>query len=290
MCSIDEVKHALAGFSAGVVGTLLGFPLDSCKVRMQTQPFVYPTLHSTIGRIFREEGLAGFYRGVGPPLTALTFLNSVVFALYERAKVGFGVDELADTNGLRSITPGGFNGKVALAGGIVCLPTAVVSTPFELLKTQMVTRPSPAYSNFLKAGATIFREQGLRFGLYTGHMVNTCREMIFLATYFTTYEHAKANALSSLPTSVAIPLAGGFSGAAGWVISYPLDVVKGNLQSQNLATTPADRLRALVVVKQILQTRGLRGLYSGVAPSILRAFLVSSSRFSAFEATLWLLN
>ena len=41
---------------------------------------------------------------------------------------------------------------------------------------------------------------------------------------------------------------------------------------------------------EILKSRGIRGLYSGVVPSIMRAFIVSSSRFSAYEATLYFLS
>jgi solute carrier family 25 carnitine/acylcarnitine transporter 20/29 len=36
--------------------------------------------------------------------------------------------------------------------------------------------------------------------------------------------------------------------------------------------------------------RGVRGLYSGLAPSLARAFVVSGSRFSAYEFALWALK
>jgi len=44
------------------------------------------------------------------------------------------------------------------------------------------------------------------------------------------------------------------------------------------------------VAKTLLQTKGITGLYSGIVPSILRAFVVSSSRFSAYEGVLNLLR
>jgi solute carrier family 25 carnitine/acylcarnitine transporter 20/29 len=37
------------------------------------------------------------------------------------------------------------------------------------------------------------------------------------------------------------------------------------------------------VLADILKTRGVASLYSGLAPSVFRAFLVSGSRFSAYE-------
>lgn len=41
--------------------------------------------------------------------------------------------------------------------------------------------------------------------------------------------------------------------------------------------------KSLDVLKDLLRTKGWKGLYSGVTPSIMRAFIVSGSRFSAYE-------
>jgi len=43
------------------------------------------------------------------------------------------------------------------------------------------------------------------------------------------------------------------------------------------------KLKSMDVLKDLLKTKGWRGLYSGVSPSIMRAFVVSGSRFSAYE-------
>jgi len=40
------------------------------------------------------------------------------------------------------------------------------------------------------------------------------------------------------------------------------------------------------VVRSLLASKGLAGLYSGVLPSITRAFIVSASRFSVYEGVL----
>jgi hypothetical protein len=44
------------------------------------------------------------------------------------------------------------------------------------------------------------------------------------------------------------------------------------------------------VFSDLLRRRGVHGLYSGVALSLARAFLVSASRFSAYEGALWVLR
>lgn len=71
--------------------------------------------------------------------------------------------------------------------------------------------------------------------------------------------------------------------------SFPLDCVRAGVQGQDLIAN-SHRETAWSVLTELLHTRGIRGLYAGVAPSIVRAFLVSGSRFTAYEAALWLLR
>jgi hypothetical protein len=63
-----------------------------------------------------------------------------------------------------------------------------------------------------------------------GHVVNTVRESLFQAVYFGVYEHIKSYLAEHLPRNVAVPVAGGLSGAAGWFFSYPLDCIRTNIQ------------------------------------------------------------
>lgn len=86
-----------------------------------------------------------------------------------------------------------------------------------------------------------------------------------------------------MPAAVAIPVAGGVSGALAWLISFPLDCIKANIQGQRIEAAAAAprRVTAASAAQAIFRAKGVLGLYSGVGPSIARAFLVSGSRFSA---------
>jgi hypothetical protein len=129
--------------------------------------------------------------------------------------------------------------------------------------------------------------------------------------------------------AAAIPLSGGLSGACAWFVSFPLDCVKSGLQgrpfsvavsraaadsagmssaaansastaSRVLASQPTSAMSvggsggdsggAFRVARHLFATRGIGGFYAGIVPSIARAFIVSGTRFSAYEATMWALK
>ena len=298
-------EEAIGGLSAGILGTIIGYPLDLIKTRFQTG-----SLSSSQGRqsilsvgkeIVRSEGLPALYKGVGPPLISLSILNTTTFIQY------------AYFRELYKATPG-WDPRNFLAG-ISCAPfAAIVSTVENLTKTQMQldnVKPNREYTGSWNCFTTLIRKHGLRI-VYTGHAINTTREMTFIGPYFFFYEGLRETFLrrqqelrqehqmassSSSPSQLsymyiitnakfAIPVAGGLSGALSWLISFPLDCVRAGVQGQNMPPGKG----AFQVCRELIQTRGIRGLYAGSSVSIARAFLVSGSRFSAYEGALWLVR
>ena len=98
------MEHAVAGAFAGVVGTVLGSPLDTIKTRLQAQAAGSgergaagssgSSMLPVARHIYRQEGLRGFYRGLAPPLAALTVLNTLSFSSYSMAKRVLGVEKV----------------------------------------------------------------------------------------------------------------------------------------------------------------------------------------------------
>jgi solute carrier family 25 (mitochondrial carnitine/acylcarnitine transporter), member 20/29 len=248
---------------------------------MQTNPDKYKTVFQSFRCILKEEGVVnGFYRGILPPLTALTILNMMNFTVYAKLCECFAFEK--EQRVLQRVEPMTF-----LAGAGAGVSAAFVSTPFELVKIQMQLDSSISTSrqkNSISAARNIISTRGFS-ALYRGHAVNTTREMMFLGTYFFSYEHGKQLLTPLLPPTLCVAMAGGMSGALGWFISFPLDCVKANIQGAPVA---AKQPLAFEVASRLLATKGIYGLYSGVAASIIRAFLVSSSRFTAYEFVQWL--
>ena len=260
---------------------------------MQTNPQRYNSLFTSLRKIYKDEGLVqGFYRGVASPLVALTILNMMNFTIYAKTTALLNLKDEKD----KTLTKESFEPLVFVAGSASGFFASVISTPFEHVKIQMqlsnITSTQKTLAgvapNSFHIARSLLSTGGIPL-LYRGHFVNTLREICFLGTYFFIYEHSKHVLNPYLPVSVSIALSGGVSGAIGWFVSFPLDAVKSNIQGVALSSS-SPRLSAIVVARQLVATKGVFGLYNGVYASVVRAFLVSSSRFTAYELTQQLLR
>jgi solute carrier family 25 (mitochondrial carnitine/acylcarnitine transporter), member 20/29 len=285
-------EEALGGFSAGVIGTVIGYPLDVIKTHMQTSSGA--TTSTSFWRIgsslVRTQGIFALYRGVLSPLLSLGLVNTLNFGSYSyfQALVGGHRGTWDWRNG---------------AAGACCGPLAsTISTVETLIKTQMQLHSYPSTFECIKQ---LVHRRGVSV-LYTGHAVGTGRAISFLLTYFLVYEGLRTD-LRHLATLVAkdggadeaahrnppwwvIPSAGGLAGAAASAVSFPFDTVRTVIQGRDLLQTTG-RSSAPQVVRQLVTTKGLlMGLFAGLSPCVTRAFLVSATRFSAYETTLWLLR
>lgn len=295
------LREPVGGAFAGVIGTALGYPFDSVKTRMQTSGYGITTAMKSI---LEENGVRGLYKGMSSPLLALTILNTMNFSSYAYFCKKLGVSPSTKTQQqLEEIENRGFfEWRYALAASFVGPLASTVSTPFELVKTQMQLLKKHIVEGKAADGAknvsgsfTMTRYLVSNYGwssLYRGHVVNTLREMIFLSTYFTVYEHTRSIFERSVGINeqFAIPVAGGLSGAFGWLISFPLDNIKSNIQGSPFSNTTNKVGSFIDIGKKLFQSRGILGLYLGVAPSIMRAFIVSASRFTAYEVAVSLFD
>jgi solute carrier family 25 folate transporter 32 len=94
----DGPVNALCGASAGVASGIVTCPLDVIKTRLQAQGSfrprkytgptraVYKGLTGTARVIWREDGVRGLYRGLGPMLLGYIPTWAVYMSTYESTK------------------------------------------------------------------------------------------------------------------------------------------------------------------------------------------------------------
>lgn len=281
-----EYRTIIAASAASTGGTLWAFPLDSIKTRLQTHG--YPSINACIRATYAEEGLRGFFRGIVPPLISISAVKSISFSIYEQTK-GF-LKTRMGADSLGTVTTRSF-GAGATAGSII----AVISAPFELVKIQRQLEQlklaqsgkqvqSQMQTTSYKVAKDIVRFRG-PLGLYNGFHLHAARDILGTGFYFAAYDGLKF--LSSNSTSPTTHfLSGGICGVITWIMVYPLDLVKSNIQQDVLNPKPRyksamDAFKTLVGDKGLL--RGVSLLYRGISISLVRSFLLHASTFVIYE-------
>ena len=66
----------LAGAITGGVGSVIGNPFDVCKTLAQTNTDKSVNLGALVGNMYRDQGIAGFYRGVEVNILRACILNA----------------------------------------------------------------------------------------------------------------------------------------------------------------------------------------------------------------------
>ena len=116
-------EEALGGLAAGIVGTVLGFPLDLVKTRMQTGTASGGMIGAT-RHIVKTEGLRSLYKGITPPLISLSIVNTASFTSYSYFRRMIGGQN-------------GWDVKNAWAGMLGAPLFGLITTPEGFLKTQV---------------------------------------------------------------------------------------------------------------------------------------------------------
>lgn len=83
---LSSVETFIVGAIAGIITVYTTMPLDTVKTRMQSleaKSEYRGTLHC-FSRIFKEEGLATFWKGATPRLGRLVLSGGIVFTVYEK--------------------------------------------------------------------------------------------------------------------------------------------------------------------------------------------------------------
>mmetsp|Transcript_86314 Transcript_86314/g.175382 ORF Transcript_86314/g.175382 Transcript_86314/m.175382 type:complete len:115 (+) Transcript_86314:516-860(+) len=76
----------LAGAMTGAIGSVAGNPFDVLKTLSQTNKEKSFPLTTLVGNMYRDQGVAGFYRGVNVNVMRAIVLNATKMGVYDVAK------------------------------------------------------------------------------------------------------------------------------------------------------------------------------------------------------------
>lgn len=134
-------------------------------------------------------------------------------------------------------------------------------------------------------------------GAFRGGSTTFLRESIGNAVFFSVYEyvryymHLQLKSGSSdhnnlVDMGIGI-LSGGLGGVAFWSTVLPLDVAKTIIQTAPDKSSPTNPFQ---VLNSIYRMSGLRGCYTGLGPTILRAFPANAAAIVTWEVAMKLLG
>lgn len=261
----------LAGLAAGTAACYVGHPFDTVKTLIQLEPARFNSSATTCLRtVVRQHGLAAMYRGVSLPLASSALVNGVIFQItedtFKRLK---GPDEVEKK----------FDERRLLAGGLAGVLQSFIVSPLDLLKCRMQAMriKQQQQQQKLESLRDTFKRTSFKELLYNGLMFTMLRDAPAYALYFyffygikTTYNLQEPVAVSDLFKFDTLFLAttGGLCGCLGWILCYPVDVLKSRKQ----VTGRSVKLASLEP----------GWWYRGISPALVRTFPVNMVRFTVY--------
>ncbi|NXN95919.1 S2547 protein, partial [Rhinopomastus cyanomelas] len=282
----------IAGAIGGGLSTAVGYPLDTVKVRIQTEQH-YKGIWHCIQETYRTEKIRGFYKGVSASVLTVSLISSVSFGTYRNflwtiCRMRYGA---ADAKPSKL--------DVSLAGAGAGAVRVVLTNPSEVAKVRMQTQrnphpsltfPQPAakpkYRGSLHCLKVITKEEGFG-GLYKGCSALLCRDCSSSAIYFLTYS-ALCDWLTApgkaKPDFLVVLLSGGFAGVMAWGFATPMDVIKSRMQ---IDESDQHKHKGLIhCARESVRKEGAKVLFKGLGLNCIRAFPVNMVVFVTYEAVL----
>ena len=281
---METFKDLLAGTVAGWAQVLVAQPFDILKVRLQTQDASNPKYRGAVD-CFRQtlrQGPLEFYRGTLSPLLGVGVVVSIQFTALQVAQRAW----LDAKRRAGDLSPTLALGEVFGCGAVAGLACSAVSSPVEHVRIRMQVQnvgAGTSYKGSVDAARQILSQHGLA-GLYKGYTPTLARETLGFGCYFAFYEMAKRFLVQQGGSEADLGMwdymgAGAFAGFCMWIPSYPADVMKSRFQAMPFDQTPS--LRA--ATKALLAKEGLRGLFAGFGPCMVRAAPVNGVTFLVYE-------
>ncbi|KAG2117970.1 mitochondrial carrier domain-containing protein [Suillus discolor] len=284
---LSMLESFLCGGLAGCIAVTVSNPAEVAKTRLQLQgelvkgggKRVYKDVLDVLAKTWRNEGIRGLQRGLGPAYVYQILLNGSRLGFYEpfRRTINRSIG--------RSITDQiPFTSAVAgAASGII---GASLGNPLFLIKARM-----QAYSPILPVGTqhyykssfdalvTIFRTEkfwGLLRGMDAAILRTAMGSSVQLPTYKWTKNQLGSHGLLPSNSILTYLVSSSVSGVCVCIVMQPADTALTRVYNQPTTRTPDGRLSGMLYRNPIdclwktFRTEGVFGWYKGSTAQFLR--------------------
>lgn len=236
---------------------------------------------SMLKEVYRNEGLAGLYRGWAPVIESLFCSNFVYFYTFH------GLKRVANTDGsvIKDLL------LAMVAGSVNVLST----TPLWVVNTRMKMQGAKVeghqshehrkYKGLIDGLFHIGRNEGVE-GLWSGTLSSLIL-VINPAIQFMAYEAMKRRLgllYGDAPlNSTTVFFVGAAAKALATIITYPIQLVQAKQRHGHSYEGLPQKAGAIRLISYIIKNFGFKGLFKGLEAKILQTVLTAALMFVAYE-------
>ncbi|CAL5874892.1 uncharacterized protein PFLUO_LOCUS9194 [Penicillium psychrofluorescens] len=282
----------LAGGVAGAVSRTIVSPLERLKILLQIQSVGREeyklSIWKALGKMKREEGWRGFMRGNGTNCIRIIPYSAVQFGSYNFYKKFAETTPDGDITPLRRLVCGGFAG----------ITSVTVTYPLDIVRTRLSIQ-SASFADLGKHEqgklpgmfttlVLIYRNEGGVVALYRGIVPTVAGVAPYVGLNFMTYESVRQYLTpegDKNPSPYRKLLAGAISGAVAQTCTYPFDVLRRRFQINTMSGMGYKYKSIWDAVRVIVTEEGMRGLFKGIGPNLLKVAPSMASSWLSFELT-----
>ncbi|CAF1028784.1 unnamed protein product [Adineta steineri] len=286
----------IASTGSGFVARFLLQPIDVIKIRLQLQiePIrrqtgsKYHSLLQSIRLIHHEEGIRAFWKGhVAAQFLSISFTAAQMYS-FEKVTQQMGeIFPSTTTSPTAKVITHFIAGSIAASVGVLSCQ------PADVLRTRFVGQGEPKiYKSYMQAINLVWTHEGIR-GFYRGSIPAIILYAPVSALTFGFYEFFNRT-WDRLPLehfhSVKHAFNGGLAGLLARLIVYPFDLTKKRLEVVNFeeARSKFGQTRIysgmMNCFSEIFRHEGFTGLYKGIAPSMIKAYISTAITLSIYDS------
>ena len=242
----EGILSLISGTAYGMTSIIIGHPMDTVKTKMQAQTTFNTSsnLQSTCTRIYKKEGIRGFYKGALYPFFGSIIFRSLQFSIFDST-----YNYLKDSENFTRSLPYtfGVQPRVILGALFAAAVRTVIECPFEYAKVKRQTLQSWNFRSLYKGvGALYLRTTGIM----TAFLV--------LCDSYRRHTNLYDSKLGQF-------FVAGTSGAFAWFLVWPFENLKNVIQAETQGVGESWREKFSWMVR----TNGVRGVYRGLVPGIM---------------------
>ncbi|XVE53883.1 hypothetical protein DITRI_Ditri03aG0037400 [Diplodiscus trichospermus] len=301
-CLPVYVKELIAGGAAGAFAKTIVAPLERIKILLQTRTDGFQSLwvYQSLRKVLKHGGLLGFYKGNGASVIRIIPYAALHFMTYEQYR-GWILDNSSflGSGPIIDLLAGSASGGTA----VLCtypLDLARTKLAYQVVDTRTNSRcgvrrlyPRPAYSGITDVLTTVYKEGGMR-ALYRGVGPTLAGILPYAGLKFYIYETLKTHVPKEHRKSIVMHLScGALAGLLGQTVTYPLDVVRRQMQVEGLGSSIIQgdtRYRnTLDGLSTIVRNQGWRQLFAGLSINYIKIVPSVAIGFAAYDTMkVWL--